>query len=224
MIRVIDSALPGASGLQLPTEQNGIRLYLPNCRMERCPTEEERKKYYEDKLNEFKNTGGSLSELKVLTPKIFASLEEITKVEYVVRANDEIWITTGSAGHILLGGGEAVQSAGQVLIVKNKIGKVILLILSNASGNYKPDLLAVDKLAERFFSEFGVPIRKIIVTKGEPLSAQTVKVLLKGKEVPQKDRDLQLKDMLAQSEIIMKQPVKSLANAIQMLTPCNGLH
>lgn len=208
MIRVVDVALPGATGLQQPLELPSTLevLYAPNCRSEKCLTEEERKAIYQKKFQEFLAAGGAAAELTVLNSAWVSAAKDFTRVEYVVRANGEIWITEGKAGHLLLAGGERASAAGQMAFFKDAKGKLIWIAVSNSSGNYKPDLFTAERLAQRLHEELLVPAERIVVTKGEPFSVQTVKVLLKARQTDAGISAAKIKEMEALAAEILKGP------------------
>lgn len=182
MVRFIDIKLPGPNGLQFRSELKETleSIYLPNYRRADDLSDQERSKLYQEKLDEFKKSGGSLDEMKPLTKKLLAGLGPYTRVEYVVRADGEIWITEGSAGHILLAAGGAVKSGGQMILVKNPAGEFTMLVVSNSSGSFKPDVLNARETAERLRKMLKLQDWQVVVTKGEPVSLQGVKVYSKG--------------------------------------------
>ena len=206
MIRLVDVALPGATGKQQPEEIPGTLdvLYAPNCRSEKCLSAEQRKAIYQQKLKEFIASGGSTLEMRVLEKNWVATSRSFTQLEYVLRPNHEIWVTQGKAGHLLLAGGESALAAGQMAILKNKDGKVVFVVVSNASGNYKPDLYTAQRLAERIHQELGVPSERVVVTKGEPFSVQTVKIILKARKVDASVSAEKLREMEQQAAEILK--------------------
>lgn len=186
MIRKIDVALPGPNGAQLRYEDtaSGEVFYFSNCRDEKCPTKKEQRAFYDKKLKEFLAAGGNANEMHPLTKALLNSYQGTVRVEYVQRPNGEIWVTKGNAGHALLAAGGPVKGAGQIVFVMGRDGKIQYLVVSNASGTYKPDLLSAKNTADKIASQFGVSSSQIMTTEGEPLGNQTVKVLMKAANVP----------------------------------------
>lgn len=206
MIRFIDEALPGSTGFQIREELFGISLYTANGRTDKPLTDSERKTLYDKKLSEFLKAGGSLEELWILTPQTLQKTPRLTKLEYVVRPNKEIWVTEGRAGHLLLARGERVESAGQLIILKNAKGIPSLIIVSNSSGNYKPDLLSAEDLVPMLQQKLELDANRILVTKGEPLSLQTAKVILKGRKIEKERIQSKLLETEEQGQFFLTHP------------------
>lgn len=181
MIRIIDAAKPGTSGIQLPTVINdGDVTYAPNYRFEHKLTVEEQRQAYAKKLAEFEAEGGKLTEVKVVNKASIAALPQVARVEFVEMANGEIRFTQGSAGHILMAQGEQVTAAGTMLLVKDASGKLMMAVISNSSGSFKPDMVHVEEFAHRFSRKVKLPREHVVMTRGEPLSGQIVKILMKA--------------------------------------------
>jgi len=199
MVRFIDAKFPGLNGIQSRHEIEGQRdsLYEANYRTDKSLTANDRQQFYQQRVQDFIRQGGQLSEMKIWQGKAsVADLKSYTRFEYVLRKNNQLWLTEGSAGHVLLAEGGSVKSAGQLIILKNNLAQISLIIASNASGNYKPDLYSAELLAKRLARETGTPLEKVIVTKGEPVSIQTIKIYLKGLG---KDKD-EIKNLLSPLE------------------------
>ena len=182
MVRFIDVALPGPNGIQIRRDLEGSleALYETNFRTSTPLTEVEKQKLYTDKLNEFLKKGGVLSEMFVLNADSVSKMGAFTRLEYVVRENGQIWATEGSAGHILLAEGKAVKSGGQIIILKDPAGKPTMIIISNSSGSYKPDVFSAQRTAADLAEMFKVEESVFVTTKGEPFSKQAVKIYSKG--------------------------------------------
>jgi hypothetical protein len=210
MVRYIDQKLPGPNGQQIRSDpQKGVdgSLYAPNYRSDRTLTPEERAKLYQEKLNEFRAKGGDLNEVKVLKDSTVRTLGAFSRFEYVWMPSGEIRITDGSAGHILLAGGESVKAAGQLILLKNNRGALVHLIVSNASGSYKPDLISAQNLADHILQRVLDPAERSPflgppeITKGEPMSTQAVKIYLKADGVA---KDVAAKTLLEMEEATRK--------------------
>lgn len=181
MIREIDAAKPGTSGIQLPTiRDDGRVVYSPNYRFEHELSQEERTKLFKEKLAEFQKNGGSLDEVKVMNAESIGALPEKSMIEFVQMQNGQIRFTQGSAGHILMARGHDVRFAGTMMIVKDETGRPRMAVVSNSSGSYKPDLMATEDFARRVGQILDIPGEQILITKGEPTTTQTVKILLKA--------------------------------------------
>lgn len=181
MIRYIDVRLPGPNGQQIRTEvAKQYSVYDPNYRSDEDLSQAERDSLYAKKKAEFLAAGGSFEEVKTLNSDTMKSFGEYTRFEYVELPGGTIKITEGKAGHILLAKGGKVKSAGQMVVLKSKKGEIIGMIVSNASGSFKPDLLDARRLADRLQRSYKIPSGLMIVTKGEPLSTQAVKIYLKA--------------------------------------------
>ncbi|PIS10931.1 MAG: hypothetical protein COT73_06590, partial [Bdellovibrio sp. CG10_big_fil_rev_8_21_14_0_10_47_8] len=155
-----------------------------NYRSDKKMTAQERKEAYEQKVASFLAEGGSLSEILLLNQVQYDKMGAVSRYEYVELADGRIFVTEGKAGHVLLAQGKTVKSAGQLVFVKNPKGQFSLAIVTNASGNYKPDLLSAELVAKRLSQETGLDSSRVVVTKGEPLSTQSVKILMKGMNFP----------------------------------------
>lgn len=212
MIRIVDRELPGSTGAQMPTEIEGEleQLYTSNCRSEFCLSPPERLAFYQKKLKEFLDGGGSLTELHKLDWEYVKTLGPVTFLEYVVRPNHELWVTKGKAGHLLLAEGGDVLSAGQIVIIKDLSGNVSAAIATNASGNYKPDLYSADRIADRLSADFNLPEGRALVTKGEPLSTQTVRILMKAAKSNPDDVKAKAKELEKNALDLQANPEKYL--------------
>jgi hypothetical protein len=186
MIRFIDVQLPGPNGLQHRHELGAREgsSYGPNYRSDETLSPKERQTRYEEMRSKFLAKGGSLSEIQTLHHRLLKSFGPYVRLEYTWMLNNDLKVTSGKAGHVLLAGGEKVKSAGQILFVKNQRNQVVMVVVSNSSGNYKPDVYSAHLLAEHLETKFGISRDLMVITKGEPMSAQPVKVFLKGRGAP----------------------------------------
>jgi len=206
MVRYIDQKIPGPNGQQIREENTrGTRsIYFPNYRSDRDLADIEKNMAYKEKEKEFLESGGNWSEIKKLDAQSLRDLGPYTRVEYVeLASNGEIMITTGKAGHLLLAKGEAVKSAGQLVFLKDNSGKFVMMIVSNASGTYKPDLLNAQELADRLSSKLKIPRELFYVTKGEPLSTQAVKIYMKANGITKEAIKEKVKELDSLSDEII---------------------
>ena len=184
MIRFIDIKIPGPSGKQNRTElSDSESMYEANYRVDSDLTQAERDLRYQKHLDAFVQKGGSIKEIKTLTPTVAKNLGSYARVEYVWLLDGRIQITEGNAGHVLLAAGQPVKAAGQMIFLKDPSGKFTLLVVSNSSGNYKPDMLSVKLMANVLEKKLKIPSELVVLTKGEPMSTQAVKVYLKGEGI-----------------------------------------
>jgi len=214
MVRFIDVKLPGPNGLQLREElKNSNCVYACNYRSSEALSSEEQAKLYKAKLDSFISEGGSLSEIRELNANYLKSLSEYTRVEYVQLESGVINVTSGSAGHILLAQGKKVLSAGQIVLLKAKNGNFIFSVISNASGSYKPDLLSAQLLANKLSQTLGLRPDQIIITKGEPISTQAVKIYLKGLGVDKELIKSKIKELDNEAkELLSKAPASRISS------------
>jgi hypothetical protein len=189
MVRFIDVMLPGPNGGQFrdSARTSAASTYLPNYRIDTLMSEPDRAEAYKKKVEEFKGKGGSLTEIKLFTPELIKTFKDYTRMEYVVRENGDVYVTEGSAGHILLAEGKAVKAAGQLILMRDLKGAFTLAVVSNSSGSFKPDISSAHKLGTRLATLLKIPATQVVVTKGEPLSTQAVKVFSKGLNVAKEE-------------------------------------
>ncbi len=198
MVRYADLKMPQSNGGQLRTEiSHGTdSIYEPNFRSGKELSEREKADAYEKKVKDFLESGGNWKEIVRLDADFYKKMGAFTKLEYVLLARGgTIMVTTGKAGHLLLAKGRPVRAAGQIVFLKNLKGQVTLAIVTNASGNYKPDLLSAQQVANRLQRELNLSPEMIVVTKGEPLSTQIAKILMKVDGLPKAEAERQLKDL-----------------------------
>ncbi len=184
MIRFIDIQIPGPSGKQNRTELSDREsMYEANYRVDDNLTQAERDTRYQKHLDAFIQKGGSPKEILTLSTRLVESFKPYTRMEYVWLLDGRIQVTEGNAGHVLLAGGKPVKAAGQIIFLKDPQGKISMMVISNSSGNYKPDMLSVKGMAKALEKKLKVPSELIILTKGEPMSTQAVKVYSKGEGI-----------------------------------------
>lgn len=181
-VRVLDVKFPGSNGVQLPEDNKVNKLYHPNYRKEFSLPEAEQAVLFSKMHEKFLASGGSQSEMFLLNLDAVKSFGKTTYLEYVQLQDKSIIATFGKAGHILLARGKPVLAAGQIVILKDNTNTPILIIITNASGSYKPDLLQVSHTANDLINQLGFGPIATVVTKGEPLSSQLLKLLIKAEE------------------------------------------
>lgn len=206
VIREIDVALPGATGLRIETvDPTGKKyLYYPNYRSDRFLSRSEQRIALEKKKKQFLDKGGNLDEIFTLDEKALRGFPTFSQLEYVMLESGEIRVTFGKSGHLLLADGKAVRSAGQLVILQSSPGEPDLVIISNASGSYKPRSFAVK---DSFSSENSLFSKtpKVFV-EGEPLSLQTYKIWMKVRGIDKAVSKQQARALQSQAERILKDP------------------
>lgn len=197
MLRFIDVALPGGAGAQFRKEDPKAieSIYYPNFRATTQLPPAQAQAEYERRRDEFVSKGGSLSEVTRLTRESLRQMGAVTRVEYVMRADESIWVTEGNAGHVLLAEGQPVLGAGQIVILKDRAGQVVLTVVSNASGNFRPDLSSAALVADAMAELTPISPNLVIYTKGEPIGIQTAKIYLKGRKTAPEEASAFLKKM-----------------------------
>lgn len=207
MIRFIDVALPGPNGLQIRTDINDMKsVYASNYRRDNILSPLEQATEYKKKLDEFVKKGGQLNEMFILNKQKVGMLPNFSRMEYVQLKNGTIHATFGTAGHILLAEGKPVQTAGQILMIKDPAGKISLLVITNASGSYKPDVVSTQELARKLSKTYNINPASVLVTLGEPLSTQIVKIYMKGSGVAQADIRAKADELEKTSKEILSKP------------------
>jgi hypothetical protein len=186
--RVIDVSLPGPYGGQVRHADVYLSTFRGSLPEGQALTDSDRLTLYQERLNKFLAGGGTQNEFVTLNSEWLSKLGSQTRVEYVELTTGEIRVTTGSGGHILLAKGQPIKSAGQIVFFKNLKAEFSLVIVSNGSGSYKPDLYSAESFSERlqsaFFKNAGIDRSRFVVTKGEPLSAYTAALYLKSRLTP----------------------------------------
>jgi hypothetical protein len=144
-------------------------------------------------------------------------------LEYVVRPDQTLWVTPGKAGHLLLAEAGEVLAAGQLVLVKDVEGKVAMAVVTNASGTYKPSLFSV----MNSFKDFGF-VRELgpgqlVLSEGEPLTTQTVKVLMKARNIANGEVDQVIKNLNTFKAAVNEKPEAKLRLFIDLDQSCKTL-
>jgi hypothetical protein len=114
-----------------------------------------------------------------LTPSALKSLESGVLAEWVQLGHD-IRLTTSGAKHPVIGKGKSGRGAGSMKVYKDTEGEVLLAVVSNSSGNYKPGPGSTEGPVQRLI-DLGVDEGRILVTSIVPQEPELVKLLLKSK-------------------------------------------
>lgn len=181
-LRLIDIALPGPGGPQIRIKsKQRFATYLPNYRSDQPLEFSQKQAFYESKLSKFLSEGGSLNEIKILIDtQVLNDAPGLSTYEYVQLPNGEIRLTKGSAGHLILAEGKMVRAAGNIAIVRDANSKISLLVVSNSSGTFKPDIYSAEQTARKIARLLKVPSERVVVTRGQPFGLQNLEILLKA--------------------------------------------
>src|SRR5690606_24734402 len=181
----LDRALPGEPARE-QWAREGVDLYRPLFRQGTPdpsappPTREEGRQVFAQMQQDFAAEGGSRSQINQLGPR---SLERAVSGELIewVQVGNRIRMTSAGAKHPVIADGSSVRGAGSMKIYKNAAGEVILAVVSNSSGNYKPGVGSVFGLIEKL-EALGVRRDRIVETRILPGEPVLVKLLLKSKK------------------------------------------
>jgi hypothetical protein len=124
--------------------------------------------------------GGTPSSFQFLSRKGLRNLVSGQLAEWVQFGRDRVRTNTAGAKHPLLAMGRSVRGAGSMKVYKNDQGKVVLVVVSNSSGNYKPGPGSTEGPVQRLI-RLGVNPAHILVTSIVPEEPELVKLLLKSK-------------------------------------------
>jgi hypothetical protein len=186
-IAELDRNLPGEPGRVLTADEHGTDLYKPLYRMgtpdpnKPAPTSEQAYKEMEQK---FRDKGGTDADFHLLST---ASLDGIPSGQLAewVQFNDtdgNVRFTTAGAKHPVIGKGQPVRGAGSMKLYKDAKGQILLAIVSNSSGNYKPGNPSTEGVVNKMTLELGIPADRILVTSVIPEEPELIKLLLKSKK------------------------------------------
>jgi len=136
---------------------------------------------YAEMKQDFVAKGGDLKrDIRLLGIDYLRRLESGQLAEWTQLGESKISITTEGAKHPVIGGGKKVRGAGSVKVYRDHEGEVVVAIVSNSSGNYKPGVASVEGLVQKLI-ELGVPEARILTTSVVPAEPELVKLLLKAR-------------------------------------------
>ncbi|HUS64886.1 MAG TPA: hypothetical protein VMZ28_10110 [Kofleriaceae bacterium] len=157
-----------------------------------------------DEMNEdFVEGGGTPDQINWLGPKYLKKATSGELIEWV-QIGERIRLTSAGAKHPIIAdsarsdaseNGTSVRGAGSLKIYKDAAGEVLMVVVSNSSGNYKPGIGSVFGMVQKL-EELGIPRDKLIETTVLPGEPVLFKLLLKSKKVPKEkinDRVARLK-------------------------------
>ena len=181
----LDRALPGEPLRELWARE-GIDLYRPLFRSgtpdpnRPKATLEEGRRVLARMQQEFLDQGGSDDDINWFGPTYLENVGNGELVEWV-QLGERIRVTAAGAKHPVIADGSSVRGAGSMKIYKDAKGEVILAVVSNSSGNYKPGVGSTIGLSDKL-EELGVRRDRIVQTTILPGEPVLVKLLLKAKK------------------------------------------
>ncbi len=181
----LDRALPGEPLRELWARE-GIDLYRPLFRSGTPDpsrpkgTREEGRQVLARMQQEFIDQGGGDDEINWFGPRYLENVGNGELVEWV-QLGERIRVTAAGAKHPVIADGSSVRGAGSMKIYKDGKGEVILAVVSNSSGNYKPGVGSTIGLSDKL-EELGVRRDRIVQTQILPGEPVLVKLLLKAKK------------------------------------------
>ncbi len=181
----LDRALPGEPNRELWARE-GIDLYRPLFRSgtpdpgRPPPTRDEGRQVLARMQQEFIDQGGGDDDINWFGPRYLETVGNGELVEWV-QLGERIRVTAAGAKHPVIADGSSVRGAGSMKIYKDSKGEVILAVVSNSSGNYKPGVGSTIGLSDKL-EELGVRRDRIVQTQILPGEPVLVKLLLKAKK------------------------------------------
>lgn len=186
----LDRALPGEPMRELWARE-GIDLYRPLFRSGTPDpnrprmTRDEGRQVLARMQQEFLDEGGGDDDINWFGPKYLENVGSGELVEWV-QLGERIRVTAAGAKHPVIADGASVRGAGSMKIYKDSKGEVILAVVSNSSGNYKPGVGSTIGLSDKL-EELGVRRDRIVQTTILPGEPVLVKLLLKAKKTFSKE-------------------------------------
>jgi hypothetical protein len=186
----LDRALPGEPLRELWARE-GIDLYRPLYRTgtpdpaRPRPSREEGRQVLARMQQDFFDEGGADDEIIWFGPRYLENVGNGELVEWV-QLGERIRVTAAGAKHPVIADGSSVRGAGSMKIYKDSKGEVILAVVSNSSGNYKPGVGSTIGLSDKL-EELGVRRDRIVQTTILPGEPVLVKLLLKARKTFSKE-------------------------------------
>ena len=221
-IAELDRNLPGEPHRER-WARKGVDLYRPLFRSgtpQPGVAQPKSKDVLRDMQQDFKDKGGKKSQIKYLGPKTIQSFKDGQLVEWVQIGN-RIRVTDAGAKHPVIAldrkkgvdNGKSVRGAGSMKIIRGASGEIVMVVVSNSSGNYKPGIGSTIGLVNKL-EKIGVPTRRIAVTTVLPGEPVILKLLLKSKKTFSKE---QIK------EKVSKAKARVASKAARALSPASAL-
>jgi hypothetical protein len=188
----LDRALPGEPTRELWARE-GIDLYRPLFRTG-TPDPSRPPRSASDVLGEMRDDfaaeGGTPDQIGWLGPRYVEKAVSGELLEWV-QIGSRIRLTAAGAKHPVIAdsarsdsaaSGTSVRGAGSLKIYKDAAGEVLMVVVSNSSGNYKPGIGSVFGMTHKL-EELGIPRDRILETTVLPGEPVLYKLLLKSKKV-----------------------------------------
>ncbi len=183
----------------------------------------------DDMRDDFIAEGGSPDQISWLGPKYLENAVSGELLEWV-QIGERIRLTAAGAKHPIIAdsarsdssrNGTSVRGAGSLKIYKDARGEVLMVVVSNSSGNYKPGIGSVFGMMKKL-EELGIPRDRLIETMVLPGEPVLFKLLLKSKKVPKdkiNDRVARLKAMVRARRLTEPTKEQLEADALRGLRP-----
>ncbi|MBT8493977.1 MAG: hypothetical protein KJO07_13065 [Deltaproteobacteria bacterium] len=192
----LDKHLPGEPHRKLWARQ-GVDLYRPLFRAgtpQPGQPQPQSKDVLRDMQQDFTDKGGKKSQIRYLGPKTIEKFRDGQLVEWVQIGN-RIRVTDAGAKHPVIAldrkkgvdNGKSVRGAGSMKIIRGDKGEIVMVVVSNSSGNYKPGIGSTIGLVSKL-EKIGIPARRIAVTSVLPGEPVIVKLLMKSKKKYSKEQ------------------------------------
>ena len=187
----LDKVLPGEPGRKL-FQIDGKDHYGPLFRSG-TPKPGEEPASDEQRLAEmqkdFTDKGGDVKrDIKLFGLRYLRALPSGQLAEWTQIDEQRISISMRGPKHPVIGGGRKVAGAGSLKVYRDSAGEVVLAIVSNSSGNYKPGVASVEGLVAMLV-DLGVREERILTTSVVPEEPELVKLLLKARMVDKQQID-----------------------------------
>jgi hypothetical protein len=185
---------PGSTGrtvAQPERHPNGPRdLYVPSFHSDRSFSRAERRRLYEQLRDEHRQQHPD--EKRPYFSLNRQSLKEIKHgelLEWVAMPGGQLRLTR-NAKHVVTAGGHDVASAGSLKIFWDqealKEGKRVpaLVLVSNWSGTYQPDMSSVHRTMVRRLRHLGISVDRIVLVPNMPTESKTFEAMLGARGFP----------------------------------------
>ncbi len=188
-IETLDRVLPGEPGQKL-SALNGKDLYGPLFRRG-TPQPGQHKQSEKEALAEMQAKssakGITKNDFTYLTRRAVLKMASGKLAEWTQRGKNRVRFTTAGAKHPEIAASmvsenlpRLVRGAGSFKVYKDPQGEVLLVVVSNSSGNYKPGAGATEGVVQKFM-ELGIPESRVLVTSVSPEEPALVSLLMKSK-------------------------------------------
>jgi hypothetical protein len=190
-IAELDRALPGEPDRML-LSRLGRDQYRPLFRADTPAggsSGSEGRRALREMRSEFRQRGGARTDIVELDASFLSNaasgrLYEWTHYE-IRRQNGKvesyIKLTDAGAKHPVIADGRTVLGAGSLKVYRGKNQEILLTVISNSSGNYKPGPGSTEAVVDRF-ADLGIRAGRVLTTRVQPAEPTLVKLLMKSKK------------------------------------------